>query len=202
MSEDEQIEELAEFGYEYLHIDLDDEGLALITINRPKALNALNAQVLDELRDAVVELAQVPEVEVLMITGSGEKAFVAGADIGAMVDFSPLDAREFSHMGQDTFATIESCPKPVIALINGFALGGGLELAMSCHLRLASDNAKMGLPEVTLGLIPGFGGTQRLARLCGPGVAREWILPGDAYSAEDALRAGLVSRIVPQAELL
>ena len=202
MIEDEPIEEIAEFGYEHLRIDLDDEGLALITINRPKALNALNAEVLDELRDAVVELAQAPEVEVLMITGAGEKAFVAGADSGAMADFGPLDAREFSHMGQDTFATIESCPKPVIGLINGFALGGGLELAMSCHLRLASDTAKMGLPEVTLGLIPGFGGTQRLARLCGPGVAREWILTGDAYDADDDLRVGLVSRVVPQAELL
>ena len=138
MIEDEPIEELAEFGYEHLRIDIDEEGIALITIERPKALNALNADVLDELRDAVVELAQAPEVEVLMITGSGEKAFVAGADIAAMADFGPLDAREFSHMGQDTFATIESCPKPVIALINGFALGGGLELAMACHLRCPS----------------------------------------------------------------
>jgi len=202
MIEEEPTEELAEFGYENLVIDVDEEGVALIMINRPKALNALNGAVLEELRDAVVELAQAPEVEVMLITGAGEKAFVAGADIAEMADFGPLDAREFSHMGQDTFATIESSPKPIIALVNGFALGGGMELAMACHLRIASSNAKMGLPEVTLGLIPGFGGTQRLSKLCGPGVAREWILTGDAYSADDAFRVGLVSRVVEQSELL
>jgi len=202
MIEEETLDELAEFGYEHLEVELSDDGLALVRINRLKALNALNGDVLDELRDVIVELAQVPDVAVILLTGAGDKAFVAGADIAEMADYGPLEAREFSHIGQDTFATIEACPKPVIALINGFALGGGLELAMACHMRLASDRAKMGLPEVTLGLIPGFGGTQRLSRLCGPGVAREWILTGDAYPANEALRVGLVSRVVPAAELL
>lgn len=202
MIEDDDLEAVADFGYEHLTIDVDDEGIALVTVDRPKALNALNADVLDELRDAVVELAQAPEVFVLIITGAGDKAFVAGADIAEMAEYGPLEARDFSHLGQDTFATIESCPKPVIAAVNGFALGGGLELAMACHLRVASDNAKLGLPEVTLGLVPGFGGTQRLTRLCGPGVAREWILTGDAYPADEALRVGLVNRVVAQKDLL
>jgi len=187
--------------FENLEIELDDDGVALVKINRPKALNALNAEVLEELREAVVELAFDGDVKVIVITGAGEKAFVAGADIAEMADLSPLEARGFSHHGQSAFATIEECPKPVIAMINGFALGGGLELALACHLRVASTKAKLGLPETSLGLIPGFGGTQRLARLAGVGVAREWILTADMYGADEALRVGVVNRVAEPDQL-
>ncbi len=191
----------AELVYEHLQCDVDD-GIATLVINRPKALNALNADVLDELRDAIVELAIDDEVLAILITGSGEKAFVAGADISEMADMSAFEARDHSHLGQDVFATIEACPKPVIAVINGYALGGGLELALACHLRVASSSALMGLPEVSLGLIPGFAGTQRLSRIAGPGVAREWILTGDSFSAEEAHRVGVVNRIAEPEALL
>jgi enoyl-CoA hydratase len=200
--EDELIEEGAVLEYDHLEVEVDDQGVAILRVNRPKALNALNSAVLEELRDAVVELAHAPEVRVVLITGAGDKAFVAGADISEMADLGAMDARDLSHMGQDTFATIEACPKPVIAMINGFALGGGLELAMACHLRVASTSARLGLPEVSLGLIPGFGGTQRLSRLAGPGVAREWILTGDHFSAEEAHRVGVVNRLAEPDQLL
>ncbi|MBL7008275.1 MAG: enoyl-CoA hydratase/isomerase family protein [Planctomycetes bacterium] len=187
--------------FENLEIELDEDGIALVTINRPKALNALNGEVLDELREAIVELAFDAEVKVIVITGAGDKAFVAGADIAEMADLSPLEARGFSQHGQGTFATIEECPKPVIAMINGFALGGGLELALACHLRVASTEARLGLPETSLGLIPGFGGTQRLTRLAGTGVAREWILTADLYGAAEAHRVGVVNRLAEPEEL-
>ncbi len=187
--------------FENLEIELDEDGIAVLKVNRPKALNALNGEVLEELREAVVELAFDDEVKVIVITGAGDKAFVAGADIAEMADFHPLEARGFSHHGQSAFATIEECPKPVIAMINGFALGGGLELALACHLRTASTKAKLGLPETSLGLIPGFGGTQRLTRLAGVGVAREWVLTADMYSAEEAHRVGVVNRVAEPDQL-
>ncbi|MCH2112657.1 MAG: enoyl-CoA hydratase-related protein [Planctomycetes bacterium] len=185
-----------------VEIELAEDGVATLTINRPQALNAINMDVLMDLRDAVLDCAQSEDVRVLVITGAGDKAFVAGADIPEMAALTPLEARDFSHLGQDTFATIEACPKPVIAMIQGFALGGGLELAMACHLRVASTNAKVGLPEVSLGLIPGFGGTQRLARLAGAGTAREWVLTGDMYSAEEAHRVGVIQRLSSPEDLL
>jgi len=181
---------------EHVLVDVDEDGIALVTISRPEALNALNEEVLSEIREAVIELAVDQDVRGLVITGAGEKAFVAGADIAAMADLTPREAREMSHDGQDCFSVLEACPKPVIAAINGFALGGGLELALACHLRVASESAQMGLPEVTLGLIPGFGGTQRLSRIASPAIAREWILTGDMVSAAEAHRVGVVNRVV------
>ncbi|NQU49940.1 MAG: enoyl-CoA hydratase/isomerase family protein [Planctomycetes bacterium] len=200
-TQQDPVNDEAELVYEHLECDLED-GIATLTVNRPKALNALNSEVLDELRDAIVELAIDDEVMAIMITGAGDKAFVAGADISEMADMTAFEARDHSHLGQDVFATIEACPKPVIAVINGYALGGGLELALACHLRIASSSAMMGLPEVSLGLIPGFAGTQRLARIAGPGVAREWIMTGDSFSAAEAHRVGVVNRVAEPEQLM
>ena len=186
---------------EVVSVEIWSDGVAKLTIEREAALNALNIDVLISLRDAVIDCAESDDVKVIVITGSGDKAFVAGADIAEMADMSPLEARDFSHLGQDTFATIEACPKPTIAMVNGFALGGGMELALACHLRVASTKAKFGLPETSLGLIPGFGGTQRLAQLAGAGVAREWILSADMFSAQEAHRVGVVNRLVEADEL-
>lgn len=181
--------------FQFLEVDIDDAGLAWLTIARPKALNALNSEVIEELRDALVELVSYEDVTAIILTGAGDKAFVAGADISEFVGMTPLEARALSQTGQDVLATIEASPIPVIAMINGFALGGGLELAMACHLRVASTEAKLGLPEVGLGLIPGYGGTQRLSRLASPGVAREWVLTGDMYDAAEGHRIGLINRV-------
>jgi len=175
--------------------------LAWITLNRPEKLNALNHEVLQELERVFADLEQDPEVGVVVLTGAGEKAFVAGADIAELRDLDSAGARVQALRGQAVFQRIEAMPKPVIAAVNGFALGGGCELALACHIRMASENARFGLPEVSLGLIPGYGGTQRLARLVGKGVALDMILSGEMTSAADALRMGLVSRVVPQAEL-
>ncbi|MDP7062101.1 MAG: enoyl-CoA hydratase-related protein [Planctomycetota bacterium] len=201
MSETLNNEDSTSQEYQFLQVEVDDQGIAWLEISRPKALNALNADVLDELRDAMVELVSYEDVLAIVITGAGDKSFVAGADITQFVDMEPAEARAMSQNGQDVMATIEASPIPVIAMINGFALGGGLELAMACHLRVASTAAKLGLPEVSLALIPGFAGTQRLARLTSPGVAREWILTGDMYSAEQALAVGVVNRVVAPEEL-
>lgn len=187
--------------FENLEIELDDDGIARLILSRPKALNALNIELLEELREALVELAYDPEVKVIVITGAGDKAFAAGADIAEMADMAPLEARGFSQLGQSVMSSIEECPKPVIAMINGYALGGGLELALACHLRVASTKAKLGLPETSLGLIPGFGGTQRLARLAGAGIAREWILTADPYPAAEAHRTGIVNRLAEPDQL-
>jgi enoyl-CoA hydratase len=187
--------------YRFVTAEIDDEGIAWLVIDRQKALNALNSDVIEELRDAVADLADREDVYALVLTGAGEKAFVAGADIAEMAELTPFEARALSRAGQDLMALIEGSPVPVLAMINGFALGGGLELALACHLRVASADARMGLPEVSLGLIPGFAGTQRLARIAGPAVAREWILTGDHFGAEEALRVGVVNRVVPAAEL-
>ena len=200
MEENVEFEDV-QSDFRHLAAEIDDHGIAWLVIDRQKALNALNSEVIDELREAVAELTDRDDVLALVLTGAGEKAFVAGADIGEMADLSPFEARALSRGGQDLMALIEGSPIPVLAMINGFALGGGLELALACHLRVASADARLGLPEVSLGLIPGFGGTQRLARIAGPAVAREWVLTGDHYSAEDALRVGVVNRVVPAAEL-
>jgi enoyl-CoA hydratase len=179
-----------------------DEATAIVTINRPKVLNALNAQTLDELRRAILELKQDDGVRVVILTGAGEKSFVAGADINELAVQTPTGGREHALNGQHVFDLIANMGKPVIAAINGYALGGGCELAMACTLRLAADTAKLGQPEIALGLIPGYAGTQRLSRLVGTGKAMEMILTGTPIGAEEAQRIGLVNRVVPAAELM
>jgi enoyl-CoA hydratase len=188
-------------SYTNLKLDIKNN-ILYIRINRPDKLNALNFQTLDELREAMVEAHDNHDVKGIIITGEGEKAFVAGADISEFMQINEFNSRKFSEKGQEVFSFIERCPKPVIAAINGFALGGGCELALSCHMRIASDNAKIGLPEVTLGILPGYGGTQRLTLLVGKGKAFEIIMTGDMINAEDALNIGLVNYVVPQPELL
>lgn len=181
----------------------EENGIATITINRPEKLNALNKATIAELNKAFDALDQSESVRVIVITGSGEKAFVAGADISEFAHFSVSEGAELAAQGQELlFDFVENLKTPVIAAINGFALGGGLELAMSSHFRIASDNAKMGLPEVSLGVIPGYGGTQRLPQLVGKGRAMEMIMTAGMISAEDAKNYGLVNHVVPQAELL
>lgn len=177
------------------------EGTALITINRPQALNALNRELLAEIASVIDLVEEDVDVKVVIITGSG-KAFIAGADIGQMQRFSTLEGRDFCMLGQRIFNKLENLEKPVIAAVNGFALGGGCELAMACDLRIASDNAKFGQPEVNLGIIPGFGGTQRLARYIGKGKAKYYIFTGELIAADLACRLGLVEKVVPKEELL
>ena len=180
-----------------------DQGLAIITINRPKKLNALNKRTIEELYTALKILDNDPSMKVIVITGSEKKAFVAGADISEFAHFNVENGGGLARKGQEmVFDFIENFSKPVIAAINGFALGGGLELAMACHFRVASENAKMGLPEASLGVIPGYGGTQRLPQLVGKGRAMELIMTAGMISAEEALRIGLVNYVVPQHELL
>lgn len=178
-------------------------GLAQITINRPKKLNALNKQTIEELHEAFSELDQNDLIRAIILTGSGEKAFVAGADISEFAHFSMEEGGELARKGQEIlFDFVENLSTPVIAAVNGFALGGGLELAMSCHFRVASDNAKMGLPEVSLGVIPGYGGTQRLPQLVGKGRAMEIIMTAGMIGAEDAKAMGLVNHVTTQDELI
>jgi enoyl-CoA hydratase len=179
-----------------------DGALAVVTINRPKVLNALNAQTLDELRRAMIDAKQDDGVRVVILTGAGEKSFVAGADINELAAQSPVAGREHALTGQRVFDLVETIGKPVIAAINGYALGGGCELAMACTLRLAADTAKLGQPEVALGLIPGYAGTQRLPRLVGKGRAMEMMLTGAPITAAEALRIGLVNRVVPAADVM
>ena len=179
------------------------ENILYVTINRPQKLNALNAAVLTELADVVSYATTHDEVRCVLLTGSGEKAFVAGADISEFQNYNLEQGKELSKKGHElVFNAIENCPKPFLAAINGFALGGGLELAMACHIRIASVNAKLGLPEVTLGLIPGYGGTQRLTHLIGKGRALEMITTADMISAERAFAIGLLNEVVPQDQLL
>ena len=178
------------------------DGILTVTINRPEKLNALNAEVLEALDAAFRNARSDPAVGAVILTGAGEKAFVAGADISGFKSFTPVGARDFARKGQATFDLVENLGKPVVAAVNGFALGGGCELAMAATFRYASRNAKLGQPEVNLGLIPGYGGSQRLPRLVGKGRALELLLTGDAISAEEALRIGLVNRVVEPAELL
>ncbi len=179
-----------------------DGAIALLTINRPKVLNALNSQTIDELRRAILDLKHDDSARAVIVTGAGEKSFVAGADINELAVQTPTGGREHALKGQHVFDLIENMGKPVIAAINGFALGGGCELAMACTLRLAADSARLGQPEIALGLIPGYAGTQRLSRLVGKGAAMEMILTGTPISAADAYRIGLVNRVVPAAELM
>ena len=183
-------------------IKYQEEGeIAILTINRPKALNALNSQVLDEL-DRVLDDIDTDKIRALILTGAGEKSFVAGADIAEMSTLTKEQGQAFSKKGNDVFRKIETFEIPVIAAINGFALGGGCEISMSCDIRICSDNAIFGQPEVGLGITPGFGGTQRLARLVGPGMAKQMIFTGQNIKAEEALRIGLVNAVYPQNELL
>ncbi|MEL7636084.1 MULTISPECIES: short-chain-enoyl-CoA hydratase [Sporomusa] len=179
-----------------------DNGTGMITLNRPKALNALNSELLTELNGLLDEIAQDDSVKVIIITGSGDKAFVAGADIAEMQNMSPLEGRAFGKFGQAIFRKLENLPQPVIAAVNGFALGGGCELAMACDIRIASEKAKFGQPEVSLGIVPGFGGTQRLPRLIGKSRAKELLYTADMINAEEAYRIGLVNRIVAADALL
>jgi enoyl-CoA hydratase len=188
---------------EYKNILLEkNDGIAVVTINRPDKLNALNSETMKELQNLFLQLKDDDETGVIIITGSGEKAFVAGADIAELNKLDAISGKDFAESGQAVFSLIENLEKPVIAAVNGFALGGGCELALACHIRIASENAKFGQPEVNLGIIPGYGGTQRLTRLIGSGRAAEYILTGNMIDAAEALRIGLVNRIYPQAELI
>lgn len=189
-------------SYNNILIEKEDN-LAVLTINRPNQLNALNSDTIAELSSAFKSLDSDTSVKAIIIIGSGEKAFVAGADIKEFYQFDVAQGKELAANGHKSlFDLVQNLTTPVIGAVNGFALGGGLELAMSCHFRLASDNAKLGLPEVTLGVIPGYGGTQRLAQLVGKGRAMEMIMSAKMISAEEALNYGLVNYVVPQAELL
>jgi enoyl-CoA hydratase len=178
------------------------DGIAYITVNRPKVLNALNRRTVEELHHALLDARDDVRVRVLILTGAGEKSFVAGADISELVVQTPVKGKEFSLYGQSVFHLLETMGKPSICAINGFALGGGCELALACTMRIASKTAKLGQPEVKLGILPGYGGTQRLPRLCGKGAAHELCLTGEMISAEEALRIGLVNHIHEPAELL
>ena len=178
------------------------DGILVITVDRPKVLNALNAQTVQEIGEAFEAARNDDAVKVVILTGGGEKAFVAGADINELAQSTPITGKATAEKGQRVFRNIERFPKPVIAAINGFALGGGCELALACHIRIASDKAQLGLPEVTLGIIPGYGGTQRMARLLGKGKALELILTGDRIKADEAERIGLVNKVVPAEELM
>ena len=186
---------------EYLLLEKID-GIGVITINRPDVLNAMNASVVTELSTAVSNMIADDDIGVIIITGSGEKAFVAGADIKAMQQMDTEKALEFGKAGQNMTLVIENSPKPVIAAVNGFALGGGCEIALACHIRIASENAVFGQPEVLLGIIPGWGGTQRLPKIVGTGIANEMIITGNHISADEAYRIRLVNHIVPQNELM
>jgi enoyl-CoA hydratase len=188
---------------EYQNILSNTEaGINIITINRPDKLNALNTKTLAEIKQAVIAAIADSNIKGIIITGSGEKAFAAGADISEFAGFSPEQGKKLSASGHEIFNLIEKSPKPVIAAVNGFALGGGCELTMACHLRLASENAKFGQPEVNLGLIPGYGGTQRLIQLIGKGKAFELLMTADMIKADEALRLGLVNYVVALPELL
>lgn len=179
-----------------------ENNIFTITINRPDKLNALNKTVMDELNAVMDEAYNDPEIRSVIITGAGQKSFVAGADISEFIGLIKEQGMAMAKKGQDIFFKIENCPKPVVAAVNGFALGGGCELAMSCHFRIASENAKFGQPEVNLGLIPGYGGTQRLTQLIGKGRSIELLISANMIDANTALQFGLVNYVVPQAELL
>lgn len=188
-------------AYENILFEVQD-GVGVLTFNRPKALNALNSKTLEEVSDVVERVSQDPEIRVLVLTGAGEKAFVAGADITGFQTLNPLQARLFAEVGQNLFFKLEHLPKPVIACVNGFALGGGCEIAMSCDFIYASEKARFGQPEVNLGLIPGFGGTQRLARMIGRAKAKELCMTGEMIDAQQAREWGLVAKVFPAEQLL
>lgn len=187
--------------FKYLLVDSED-GVATLTINRPQALNALNFETLQELKVYFTRVQTDPETKVVIITGAGEKAFVAGGDLSGMAPLDPMEARASAQLAQQVLNLIEQGTRPVIAAINGYALGGGCELAMACDIRIIAENARFGQPEVNLGIIPGWGGTQRLPRLIGKGKALEMLLTGDMIDAAEALRIGLANRVVPSDRLL
>ncbi len=187
-------------SYENILLEVRD-GVATVTVNRPKVMNALNRQTLGELAHAFDAVRDDESVRALVVTGAGDKAFVAGADINELAKMQALSAKTLAAYGQAVFRRLEELGKPSVARINGFALGGGCELALACTLRTASTSAKLGLPETSLGIIPGYGGTQRLARIAGPGVAREWVLTGEIFPAAEAHRVGVVNRLFEPSEL-
>jgi enoyl-CoA hydratase len=188
--------------YQNVLLEQREPGIYLITINRPKVLNALNWDTVQEIDRAVVEISQDQNARVMLLTGAGERAFVAGADITAMANYTPMQAKDYSLMALHAFRSLEDLPIPTIALVNGFCLGGGCELAMSCDWILASDKAAFGQPEVNLGVTPGFGGSQRLLRLVGKAMALELLTTGRQVKADEALRIGLVNHVYPAAELM
>ena len=185
---------------EFVTYEIEGQG-GIVTINRPKALNALNSQVLDDLNE-VIDSVDTDAVRCLILTGAGEKSFVAGADIGEMSTLTKAEGEAFGKKGNDIFRKLETLPIPVIAAVNGFVLGGGCEISMSCDIRICSDNAVFGQPEVGLGITPGFGGTQRLARLVGPGMAKQMIYTARNIKSDEALRIGLVNAVYTQEELM
>lgn len=187
-------------NYQYIILEVKNK-IAWLTFNRPDKLNAVNLQVIEEVRQAFASFETDTNVGVVILTGAGEKAFVAGSDIGILATYDPAAAKNYSEVGNKVLSYIQNFPKPVIAAVNGFALGSGCEIAMACHIRIASDNAKFGQPEVNLGLIPGHGGTQRLARIVGIGKAMELTLTGNVIDANEAFRIGLVNKVLPLAEL-
>jgi enoyl-CoA hydratase len=194
------------YGEEQMHLEnllLEiSEGIAIVTVNRPAALNALTVSTLEELEGVVGEIVRNPDIRAAILTGAGTKAFVAGADIAAMRDMTSTQARALALQAHGLYAAIERSPKPFIAAVNGYALGGGCELAMACDIRVASETAKFGQPEINIGILPGFGGTQRLPRLVGKGRALELILTGELIDAREALRIGLANRVVAPGDLL
>jgi len=189
-------------SFSHILFETDESGVAIITINRPEKRNALSRAVLDDIAAALDRVLNDGSIRAAIITGAGEKAFIAGADISEIEATTPLEASALSWRGQQLFRRMEQSPKPIVAAINGFALGGGLELAMACTVRFAAENAMLGQPEVKLGILPGYGGTQRLPRLVGRGRALDLLLTGDAISAQEAYRIGLVNAVAPQSELL
>ena len=186
-------------NYKNLKFELED-GIVKLTINRPDKLNALNIQTIDEINEAFQEIYDNTDIKAVIVTGAGEKAFVAGADISEIAELNDLSARKFAENGQEVFAAIENCHNPVIALVNGFALGGGCELAMACHMRVATANARFGQPEVNLGIIPGYGGTQRLTQLVGKAKSFELSMTGDMIKAPEALSLGLINHVCEDLE--
>src|SRR5579872_6438127 len=189
-------------SYSNIRLETGVDGIATVTVNRPEKLNALDRETMGELADAFTRVREDAAIRALIVTGAGEKAFVAGADVNELAVLSPIEAHALALRGQAIFRALETTPKPTVAAVNGFALGGGLELAMSCAIRVAAPNAKFGQPEVKLGIVPGYGGTQRLPRLVGRGRALDMLLSGEMIDSTEAYRIGLVNYITPQDELL
>jgi enoyl-CoA hydratase len=186
---------------DFVRVERGDDGIAVLTVDRQEKLNSLNPQVVEEIGQALLDLEE-DQPRVTIVTGAGEKSFVAGADIAAMSEMSPLEAKRFAELGHMATALLDRSPVPTIAAINGFALGGGLEIALACDIRIAAENALLGSPEVSLGILPGMGGTQRLPRLVGPGIAKEMIFSARRIKAEEARMINLVNRVVPEGEAL
>jgi enoyl-CoA hydratase len=186
---------------DFVRVERGDDGIAVLTVDRQEKLNSLNPQVVEEIGQALLDLEE-DQPRVTIVTGAGEKSFVAGADIAAMSEMSPLEAKRFAELGHTATALLDRSPVPTIAAINGFALGGGLEIALACDIRIAAENALLGSPEVSLGILPGMGGTQRLPRLVGPGIAKEMIFSARRIKAEEARMINLVNRVVPEGEAL